>query len=520
MCSKISSKLGAILFILLFIISCNKDSKLDQDIFVESNNSGHTAEGAIVLGKQLSNPYSVHHMKRAMNNLLERGSIQEAIEIIPTHYYVKFSPNNEEELYQIQIAENILTYDYPLDYEIKSTGRFYRDPLTSNEIPTPQYAAVKVSQILPKNIKYEILSELFIPDDYSDKSNRIMDFNTSELLVQEALAITNNQASLGYRSANDEWRPAGKITIDDNYKHHNLQSGPIGAEVRSRRWFTTHTATIDSAGNFSCDGTFTKEAQYSIDWSRKYYVIRSDKAGVAKLMGPKSKSNWNEHIKNNTLQHFYAAIHIAAFHYYHGDVDGIRRPIMLNQQPPRVKISAMNAAGRAFMNPLSLYLGVGNDIKIYRNDLHYGDHLPITDHYSTVIHELAHYSHFYIQPAILSAELKLVESWAIGVAWKLSLKRYDYVISLQDTKLSDITKYYESVYTPLIVDLIDDYNQGVDQRELPYDPVSGYTLQQIEQVLPNCKTILDLRDELKANYNNATEQHLDLLFNQYQNLSR
>ena len=79
----------------------------------------------------------------------------------------------------------------------------------------------------------------------------------------------------------------------------------------------------------------------------------------------------------------------------------------------------------------------------------------------------------------------------------------------------------------MIIKLIDDDNQainditGVDDTDFPFDRVSGYTIAQIEAVIPNSSNIQNLRDNLRNRYpNNPTRGFLDELFEQYINLSR
>ena len=92
------------------------------------------------------------------------------IEIITTHLYIKFKPVDEEELDMLKSDSTLTLYTYPLDVEIIKPGDFYHDPELPIEQPTYQYCAVRVDKVLP-NVEYEILEELFIPDEHSDDGN-------------------------------------------------------------------------------------------------------------------------------------------------------------------------------------------------------------------------------------------------------------------------------------------------------------------------------------------------------------
>lgn len=71
-------------------------------------------------------------------------------------------------------------------------------------------------------------------------------------------------------------------------------------------------------------------------------------------------------------------------------------------------------------------------------------------------------------------------------------------------------------YTPLVEDLVDNYNQAVEYSFLnpdpPIDRVRGYTLNQIQNALNNCRTIDCWENNLRNLYFNSTEGNLSELF--------
>jgi hypothetical protein len=80
--------------------SCQKDEDLlpQKDKFLTEND----IKGMTKLGKQKENPYSVENMRKAYNNLKSskaNGRMSgDEIEITTTLLYIKFKPQNEEEL--------------------------------------------------------------------------------------------------------------------------------------------------------------------------------------------------------------------------------------------------------------------------------------------------------------------------------------------------------------------------------------------------------------------------------------
>ena len=267
------------------IYSCNYDDSFEPEpkqVFPVSN---------ITLGTKLENPYSVKNMRKAYENIktqnLKNRTSSENVDIVATHLYVKFIPKTENELDIVKRDSTLVLYDYPLDYEI-GKGDVYRDPNVPKSQPTPQYCAVDINYQFTSKVEYEIIEELYIPDEDSDenKASRSLGLsqNFIDQLVDEALIITGNldeEASKNSINARrTSWRPAGTIKVwDDNlgtsrrvieyktsksYDYSTCGRGGLpcptvtttrvpvygtmtgsyqpleGVEVRARRWFTTH----------------------------------------------------------------------------------------------------------------------------------------------------------------------------------------------------------------------------------------------------------------------------------------
>ena len=119
-------------------------------------------ETAITLGDRLENPYSVANMRNAYVTRAQEFSdagIDED-DITTTHFYVKFKPDNEDELQLIkQRYIDYDIYEYPLDYEI--SGRTsYHDPSLPDTVPTYQYMSIDSLSwntiTRPENVTYEV----------------------------------------------------------------------------------------------------------------------------------------------------------------------------------------------------------------------------------------------------------------------------------------------------------------------------------------------------------------------------
>jgi hypothetical protein len=110
----------------------------------------------------------------------------------------------------------------------------------------------------------------------------------------------------------------------------------------------------------------------------------------------------------------------------------------------------------------------------------------------------------------------LPESWAQGIESEITSDIYgDSYEKNQNTTINDIIG--NGGYTPIVVDLIDDYNQRAKKGSaFPIDRVKGYTLKQLEDVLYDAYTWNKWRDKIKSKYpDNSTKGYVDELFKNY-----
>ena len=293
-----------------------------------------------------------------------------------------------------------------------------------------------------------------------------------------------------------------------------------GVKVRARRWFTTHTGITNSKGEFTCDGTFTRPANYSIKWERNDFDIRDGSYGQAYFNGPKVAGDWNLIIQDTPASpksFLFAHIFRAAYTYYYKHTQwGIKAPPkrdgIFDFLTQRLHIAGKDKTGR------SKYLDIRHlwqmaEISVFRNSYN------SQEIFGTTIHELAHASHWEIgysspQYAVdwVFDSPYLPESWAVGVETVITRDVYNsnnYNWQYQMLYISQM----DDGYTCIVEDLMDTINQGGTNPNYPNDQVSGYTLAQIEDALPNdFGSWWVWRTNLKEMYSNPTEQHLDALF--------
>ena len=541
---------------MLFFESCTREEVMpieDQTVNILQNvKSGKS----IKLGKQLENPYSVENMKIAWENLINsNGRVEwDELTIETSHYYVKFKPKDDFEYSALVRDESLELYTYPLDFEIEQTGDYYHDPEVPTDVPTYQYAAVKTDYVFP-NVDYEILAGLYIPEEVEVNDNGRVNVSIVEALVDEALRITGNLEKDKEGAENgravSSWTPMGRIRVWD-YVLNNF--APVyDVKVRATRWFTTHTGVTNAKGVFICDGSFERPANYSIQWEKYQFSVRSGTFGQAVYDGPKQEGMWvldiglpGSDLVNNSQQ-YYALIFQAARDYYYGPRFGLASPPRNSTFHPQVKIAA-DIQPRQLEKPshAAIYartLGIFPSIYI-RTFNKRADRV-----YAVTTHELAHAAHWDMDRSTfgllvtgayigkLKSSEAVIESWANGVEWQFAMERYRNTFNLtgyeyysdvwirgfsngnyQAQRLLGFNQFdWELTYTSIVVDMIDNDNQRNTRGHggsaaYPQDQVAGYTISQIEQSLKGSGTWQIWRNQMISKHNNATKGFVGELF--------
>jgi len=124
------------------------------------------------------NPFTADNMMKALQNVAGRTSISgRTMADIPstTHNYVRFAPQNEDQLMDLHDLGYDL-YDVPLHLDITSTGEFYQDPSLPSSAITYQYTLVPANYSLPSGIPSTVLSQVFLfNEDAGDEQDAVSD---------------------------------------------------------------------------------------------------------------------------------------------------------------------------------------------------------------------------------------------------------------------------------------------------------------------------------------------------------
>jgi len=549
----------------LFQLSC-KDELSDiqnEEAFKAEKNSSLSAREFSGDSLILENPYSTENMAKALQRVKYNNPKYSfgKFNVQTTHLYLKFSPENEEQVSLLKSDSTIHYFDYRMDTEYKEEYLANRSP-DKDSIPV-YYTAVPVGKTLPA-VKHEVLSELYIPEQdpyFSDiKDNeeyQVTDRveNKTDLfnnLLFSAYEQTGNEQDLLTDNATPEarwifgskWYPSGNIRVQDDI----AGSRPVtGAQVLMRQWFTVAQGITDGNGNFSTSSVRGK-ARYVIQWERYHYSVRDGSFFQAETHGPNvKKQSWSINL-NGGKDEYHALIHQAAHDFYYGYRFGLISPPMNNHFYNFGRQSQIKIAGRlSNSGPTSSYSHIRSEITFGLSaQIHIKDYGKPSDQvYGTTIHELSHALHSVkdrfsydniVRDSFLSGDSqvrkrnrRLLESWPTAVEILMTLERYRVRFNLQNYAVYqnptlDYRNYQnrtiatENLYTSGVYDMVDNLNQRrIFGGAYPIDQVSGYTIKELENALSGARYWNDYRDRIKAMYpNNPTRPFLDELFANWQ----
>ena len=435
--------------------------------------------------------------------------------ITTTHRNIKINPQSEKHLDILSQDKDLILYTYPMDREIVEGGDFYIDPDAPSDKPLPLYTTIEVDHELPEGIPYEILYNLHNPqadEDYEIlQSNNRRDVSFIDLLVNESWRIIGESKQSTTRGASSaKYYPSGLIRTYDSSKGNYV--GIYGLKIRYRRGLFPKYAFTNRYGTFRVNKSYSRSISYDFNFERYDFKIttpgRSHPVGVTTAH---TRSSLRLNFSRSDIRSYYATIFRAAHHYYHEYIKSLSRPPQNSLLGRQLKIEAFK--GTDPEGSLATHKAVNTTfsrtslLKIYDSSRE----TKIT--YGAVIHELAHAAHWRLgkKDDFRYASSKVQESWATGVEW-----------SLTSTIYSDYqSNNFKPLYTGVVQDMIDSdtkfsidstdddtKNELKDRREY----VVGYTISQIEAALKGKRTWTSWRDNIKAKYNNATEHHLDPLF--------
>lgn len=394
-------------------------------------------EGEIILGTQKANPYTPENMTLALNALVADGyTVPSSLSIRPTHYYVKFKPENWEQ-YAILVQDTAHVYfDTPLDYNVLVEGNCYHDPAVVTDSPTYQYTTVEVDYVFDNNCPYDIISQLYIPEQDANFS----DDNFKEALLDKAYIQTGNfedtVKNTDFAERRSAYRPGGRILINDNRLNQDI--GLEGVLITARRWFTIFKGNTDNGGAFLVNGNFLRPCNYRLHFEAFGFNVRNQFFNVVAFISRPGEhtTDWQLTIGQGD-NNFHGHIFRGAYRYHYRNIDGLLRPFR-----PLGNFTNYIAKDRLDKGASGLNVGIIPIIRIGKSSSN-GTLYTNDDVFSATIHETAHTTHIILLnnnvATFLLVKTIIRESWAVAVEWWITGMEY---------KERGIANYGESNFSP------------------------------------------------------------------------
>lgn len=249
-----------VLSICFLFCSCEKNS-LQPSIHydVEGNVISHDM---IVLGSQLSDPYSMENMTKAIESLYPTKA--ERVELEPTDIYIRYKPSNEDEFQELLDRFGTRILDHPVDYKIVKEGDYYHDPSVPEDEFTWLYTVVGLEEDIPKDIKYEVLDKVYIPDHDPGTKSGGLDWDEIE---REAFRLTGNEDLL-LTKTKAKAVPEGIITVYDDKAE--VSYGLKGVMVSCNTFVKFDNCYTDENGYYHMNKSYTANPRYRIVYKSIY----------------------------------------------------------------------------------------------------------------------------------------------------------------------------------------------------------------------------------------------------------
>lgn len=481
-------------------------------------------EGSDIYMVPRKDPYTLSNFKEALARIvngdsqiafpenLTKSSFDD-LELSPTHYALKIYPRNEKEQWAVELLEDVKVAYIPFDYvqvseedslalkqaiqvgvpdfqEISPYVEVYEEVYTNDGPAIPEsfrmpilYAVWPCEKPLPDTLDYVLDYEVFIPD-YSGSTKSISDVDEDLMRVLETEAIS---LALG--------------TTVSTTKSSTSSIRTITGTLMSRDWLLNEWLPLRNLkvrfqlGSKICDtyvredGSFSITNEISLDGSMSY-VFQHPRWKLTSMssttpimvtyddLGSVVDEN-NYHA--NYMSHNYPLfeVHHAVDYFYN---NSHQIPKWYYESGIRIRVSESSHSEWDGLFSCSNYESAY--ITIYNNY----DYKQMYKDVSVLMHELGHFVHYgerdnfedYVQVHDL-----IQESFASYVGWLLGNKFYTdkgYTGNLGEIgnqsrqswrKTHDVDED-NGLYSPLFVDLVDDYNQGATNSALPTDRIKNF----------------------------------------------
>jgi hypothetical protein len=260
----------------------------------------------------------------------ERDTRAKAVILEPTHHYVRFLPQNENDIYILHDSLDLDIFHYPFDRELTPEEQQKHLDTEINGYGW-QYCLVKPDFPIPTEMKWELLDYAYLqPDDQETITRSGLPYQLSADVyydvITKSMELTGTETEPAPQTR-AKWQPSGSIKYMSELPNEPNPVALQGVYVRANTALNTGHTYTRADGTFTvtkgAGGAFRNKVHYMVIWYKpddnKWKI--HDKAGKAdtKRSGDVwTKSQWNPVFKDNEFA-FCAAIHRALYAHYYGN---------------------------------------------------------------------------------------------------------------------------------------------------------------------------------------------------------
>lgn len=238
----------------LLLLSCSKNGFEPADAGSQS-----LSHGMIVLGDKLDNPYTVENIRAAYTRVYPTRA---SSDIQTTNLYVRFLPKSDDD-FEVLEACGVKLLDHPMDYEILQDGDYYHDPGLGEEEITWHYAVVDKDFEFPDGVYYEIIARCFLSENQGyTRATAGVDWDAVE---KEAYRLTGNEERYVEPSTKGgSVQPSGRITICDPHYLSGKPVGLSGVQIMTNVFVKFSTTYTDRDGYYVIPKKYSGNPYYRV----------------------------------------------------------------------------------------------------------------------------------------------------------------------------------------------------------------------------------------------------------------
>ena len=511
-----------------------------------------------IISDPANDPYSVENMSKAMRKqvLAKSGADSQEVEQLtlePNYLYVRFLANGKQGVSELKAYDtSLVLFKHPLDYKPIRKPAVYIDPSLPDSI-IPMFATVPANYKFGPT-KYEVIKKLFLvePLDEDCDGNECSDGADSTTAVRALAKKASDQPGSLMKKLNDvgvslrdiEWESlsmTGNLDkrIDDTqklkpgespvmgwslfgggkklggqlkFKDDQLGVQPlVGVRVTGGYSYYWREAHTDKDGKFRIPEKWNFKIDFEANFDSDDFLLEDGHSGYGEdleIEHNNYKSDWNETFTGDEAK--WCIVWTAAYQYWYGDIFGLKRPRQNKWWNWSLDIEVYYKNKKDYKNLLptsGLFIGcgAGESQGKYKYNLGGLEEICISTKgvsskviYSTVIHEIAHTSHYWNTSQSLSTFFDLPydfrNTYTRGIENYLSMKRYK----------TPGTEYHTHEYTGILEDLQDSDNvykpKGEDFVVVKGDAVQGFNIVDLEKAIFATSSLGELKTYLKKHY--------------------